>query len=183
MELRLLKQIELDALREVVIGHESWETFDVSRIETENSVYFSMTLRKLDSLFVNTWIPTEVDLKEYEKSFAQDTSIAAYEDGLLVGVAIGDVVEWNKTFWIREFHVRKNFHRRGIGWLMMEKMVDIARERGMRIVALETQNTNVPAIRFYQAMGFSVDSLDVSFYTNDDYEKGEMAIFMKRKLI
>jgi hypothetical protein len=31
-------------------------------------------------------------------------------------------------------------------------------------------------------MGFEIDALDLSYYTNQDVEEGEVAIFMKRKL-
>ena len=49
---------------------------------------------------------------------------------------------------------------------------------GMRVIVCETQNTNVPAIRFYQRMGFTLDGIDLSFYETID----EVAFFMKRKV-
>lgn len=49
-------------------------------------------------------------------------------------------------------------------------------------INLETQNTNVNAIRFYRRSGFEIEGIDLSYYTNDDVEGGEVAIFMKRKL-
>jgi ribosomal protein S18 acetylase RimI-like enzyme len=45
---------------------------------------------------------------------------------------------------------------------------------------LETQATNVPAIRFYMALGFAVVGLDLSLYGNDDAARGEVALFMAR---
>ena len=63
----------------------------------------------------------------------------------------------------------------------MERVAEIAKAEGLRILVCETQNTNVPAIDFYRRVGFEVDSVDLSYYTNSDVE-GEVAIFMKRKL-
>lgn len=46
----------------------------------------------------------------------------------------------------------------------------------------ETQTTNTPAIQFYRALGFVIDGLDLSLYTNHDREHGEVAIFIRRQL-
>jgi ribosomal protein S18 acetylase RimI-like enzyme len=46
----------------------------------------------------------------------------------------------------------------------------------------ETQNTNVPAITFYRRVGYEIDGVDLSYYTNRDMTDFEVAIFMKRKL-
>jgi ribosomal protein S18 acetylase RimI-like enzyme len=46
----------------------------------------------------------------------------------------------------------------------------------------ETQDTNQPAIAFYRAVGFEIEAVDLSYYTNHDLAGGEVAIFMKRKL-
>ena len=54
---------------------------------------------------------------------------------------------------------------------------------GLRAVVCETQNTNVGAIRFYRRLGFTLDGVDVSHYTNHDMEPGgTVAVFMKRRL-
>ena len=31
-------------------------------------------------------------------------------------------------------------------------------------------------------LGFRVEGVDISFYSNDDYPEGEIAVFMKRRL-
>jgi ribosomal protein S18 acetylase RimI-like enzyme len=64
----------------------------------------------------------------------------------------------------------------------MEAVINQAKDSGLRIVSCETQNTNVPAIRFYQRMGFQIEALDLSLYTNHDFPEGEIAIWMKRKI-
>jgi ribosomal protein S18 acetylase RimI-like enzyme len=64
----------------------------------------------------------------------------------------------------------------------METLADHARSQHLRLLACETQSTIVPAIRFYRALGFVLDGLDLSLYTNQDYPDGEIAIFMKRCL-
>ena len=38
------------------------------------------------------------------------------------------------------------------------------------------------AIQIYRQLGFRVEGVDLSYYTNEDYPDGEIAIFMKRRL-
>lgn len=65
----------------------------------------------------------------------------------------------------------------------MEALADRARKADLRIMVCETQNTNVPAIEFYRKVSFEVEGIDLSYYSNNDVTNGEVAIFMKKKLI
>ena len=58
--------------------------------------------------------------------------------------------------------------RRALAW---------ARSENLRGVLLETQTNNMPACRFYQAMGFKLCGIDDHFYSNDDIGAKEVAIF------
>ena len=46
----------------------------------------------------------------------------------------------------------------------------------------ETQNTNVPAIHFYRSVGFELEGVDLSYYANDDFPDGQIAVFMKKRV-
>ncbi len=109
-------------------------------------------------------------------------SLAAYDGDQMVGIAITEQRRWNRSLWVWEFHVAEAYRGRGIGTRLMQAVIETARQAGLRVVALETQSSNVPAIRFYRKCGFVIDGLDLSFYTNDDVQKDEVAVFMKNKL-
>jgi ribosomal protein S18 acetylase RimI-like enzyme len=64
----------------------------------------------------------------------------------------------------------------------MQLVCATAKRAGCRVVVCETQNTNVPAIDFYRKVGFEIGGIDLSYYSNEDVENGEVAIFMKRKI-
>ena len=64
----------------------------------------------------------------------------------------------------------------------MECVAEAASRAGFRIIVCETQNTNPTAIKVYRKLGFRVEGVDISFYSNHDYPEGEIAIFMKRRL-
>ena len=53
----------------------------------------------------------------------------------------------------------------------------VGARRGLRGIVLETQTNNLPACRFYQAMGFKLCGIDDHFYSNDDIGVKEVAIF------
>jgi len=64
----------------------------------------------------------------------------------------------------------------------MEALAEKARKAGLRTIVCETQTTNAPAIRFYRKLGFNIEGIDLSCYSNEDFPDGEIAIFMKRRL-
>ena len=64
----------------------------------------------------------------------------------------------------------------------MDRVALHASKAGLRVLVCETQTTNVPAIDFYRSVGFEVDGIDLSYYSNDDVESGEVALFLKRRL-
>jgi ribosomal protein S18 acetylase RimI-like enzyme len=100
----------------------------------------------------------------------------------MIAIAIAEARRWNRTLWVWEFHVAPDYHYQGIGRQLMEALAEKARSADLRVMVCETQNTNVPAISFYRQVGFSIEGIDLSYYTNHDLTAGEVAIFMKRKL-
>jgi ribosomal protein S18 acetylase RimI-like enzyme len=91
------------------------------------------------------------------------------------------VAAWNSSLILHEFHIDPAYQRKGIGYRLMDALIaHTAASRQVRCIVAETQSTNVPAIQFYRRMGFVLDGIDLSYYTNDDVAHGEVAIFMKR---
>jgi len=121
-------------------------------------------------------------VKAYEWVVQQGFSLGAYDGHQMVGIAIAEKVDWNRSLWVWEFGVAETHRRRGIGRRLMEALADEAKEAGLRIMVCETQNTNVPAIAFYRKVGFEIEGIDLSYYSNSDMTEGEVAIFVKRKL-
>jgi ribosomal protein S18 acetylase RimI-like enzyme len=177
--IRSLETIDLETLKRLIRGYVSPEKYRVSREETEAKVVFSLDLVRLEKPYIKHY---DLDpLEDYQKIISMGFSLAAYEDEQLVALSLARPQPWNGSLWIHEFHVLEACQGKGIGRQLMEASAQKARDAGMRILFCETQNTNVPAIRFYRRMGFSIDAIDLSLYTNEDYPDGEIALFMKRK--
>ena len=180
IEIRKLEQLRRGDLH-IVDGYVSNDRYQVSKTETADEFCFILKRQKLDEPYVKRWSFSKEDFKNYSELVNQSLSLGAYDAGQLVGIAISEEIEWNRSLWIREFGIAESYRRKGVGGQLMDQVVEVAKAEGLRILVCETQNTNVPAIDFYRSVGFEVDGVDLSYYTNRDVE-GEVAVFMKRKL-
>jgi len=180
IEIRPLIEFDSITLRELMSGYTSPAIYQVTKSEDEEHTVISMELENLETSYVKQWNYTNDELDQYRKLLKEGLSIGAYDGDELVGIAIVEKKTWNRTLWVWEFHVHHNHHNKGIGRQMMEQLVVIGRKVGCRVIVCETQNTNVPAIRFYRKVGFEVGAIDLSYYTNSDMINFEVAVFMKR---
>jgi ribosomal protein S18 acetylase RimI-like enzyme len=89
---------------------------------------------------------------------------------------------WNNRMRIWEFLVAEDFRKQGIGTLLMNHAVLIAKQKGARMLVLETQTNNVTAIDFYLRFGFDIIGLDTAAYSDDDVGKREVRLEMGMKL-
>jgi ribosomal protein S18 acetylase RimI-like enzyme len=90
--------------------------------------------------------------------------------------------KWNNRMRVWEFLVEDGFRRRGIGTLLMKKAVRIAKDKGARMLVLETQTNLVRAIDFYEALGFEFVGLDTAAYSNEDVDKKEVRLELGLRL-
>jgi GNAT superfamily N-acetyltransferase len=65
-----------------------------------------------------------------------------------------------------DIRVGYDYRRRGVGRALIEAAVTWSRARGLVRMKIETQNTNVTACRFYQAMGARLGGVERFAYTN-----------------
>lgn len=95
----------------------------------------------------------------------------------IVGVLDVEEEAWRETAWIWNIMLDVDARGAGIGREMINHTIGWARRRNLRALLLETQSNNVPACRFYLRMGFQLVGINTLFYTNQDLEKGEVALF------
>ena len=180
IEIRPLTEVNSTILRKLISGYTSSAVYQVTKSEDEKHTSISMELKNLETPYVKQWNTTDDEINYYRKLIKEELSIGAYDGDKQVGLAIAEKNAWNRTLLVWEFHVHPDYHNKGVGRQMMEKLVNIGRETDCRVIVCETQNTNVPAIRFYRKVGFEVGAIDLSYYTNSDMTNFEVAVFMKR---
>lgn len=128
-----------------------------------------------------------VPVPRYEKSYAwEDLSghpgapgkavFLAYLDGSVAGRVV--VSEgWNRYAWVEDIAVDARRRKAGVGRALMDRVVAWAVERGLPGIRAETQSTNVPACKFYEACGFHLGGFDRDLYRGLDEATTEVALF------
>lgn len=170
----------IDSLRNLISGYVSHEKYEVAWEDGQDVSYFRLQLVPLKAAYVKHF---ELEGTDYYRDIVTaGLSLAAYEAGVPIAIALSTIQEWNQSFWLHEFHVTERWRGHGIGRLLMDAVKTTARVNACRTVVCETQTTNVPAIRFYRKMNFRVEAIDMTLYSNDDFPDREIALFMKCRL-
>ena len=183
IDIRQLEQLKLEDLQNLVIGYTSNTSYRVSKTDSGERFALTLELVPLPQPFVKRYDHLDREtLEHYRKVPAFGFSYGAFDKEQCVGIALAEPRHWNMSLWVWELHVAESHRRRGIGQRLVGALADKAREAGLRTVVCETQNTNVTAIGFYRRVGFQIEGIDISYYTNEDFPDGEIAVFMKLRL-
>lgn len=177
-----LQEITLADLQRLVIGYTSPERYVVRRLEKAGLLQFALQREPLAKPYVKFWDLDEETISICRRAAASGFSYAAYDHGQMVGLILAEAQDWNRSLWVWEFDVAESHRRQGIGRRLISHVAESAVQGGLRVLVCETQNTNLPAIDFYRSLGFELDGIDLSYYTNQDVTEGEVAFFMKLKL-
>lgn len=179
-EIRRLAELDAVLLRELICGYTTTAVYAVTKAETPELTRIELRLQPLDRPLEKRYPePDEAEVARYAALAAEGHCFGAFAEGRCVGIALTEPQAWNRSLWVHELHVAPERRGRGLGRGLLEAAGAHARELGMRCVECETQTTNTAAIAFYRAMGFTLDGVDLSLYTNEDRERGEVAVYMK----
>lgn len=152
--------------------------------------HYALTLearaRSVRATLRYTPFPREVEKASestlFEPHVEEPRVFAARVGGREVGWLEIGFERWNRRVRVWELLVDEGHRGRGIGRALMGKAEEVARRLGARMIILETQSCNVPAILFYRALGFEIVGFDATCYGNDDVVRGEVRIEMGRFL-
>lgn len=182
--IRRLTSLALADLKRVASGYSCDSKYLVNYADSQGHTSFELRLVALPTPFVKAYDHFDDEsLERYGPALGSGFSCGAFEDDALVGLAIAEPDRWNRSVWVWEFHVAESYRRKGIGGRLMEYVALQAKREGLRSIVCETQNTNAIAIEAYRRLGFRVEGVDISHYSNDDYPDGEIAVFMKRRVL
>jgi ribosomal protein S18 acetylase RimI-like enzyme len=184
IDIRPIAQLNPDDLKRLVTGYTSDAKYQISKKESDQKFVLALELIPLQQPYRRRYDHLDNEtLGRYRRVPAHGFSFGAYDVDQCVGITLAEPRHWNKSLWVWELHVAETHRRRGAGRRLVQALVEKARAVGLRTVVCETQNTNLPAMRFYRKMGFHIEGIDLSYYSNDDFPDGEIAIFMKKRLV
>ena len=134
-----------------------------------------------ESITVRPMVMTDVDgvMAVEHDSFLTPWSRSAFEEELaqnrlaryIVAVENGEIVGYAGTWLvINEAHVTNvavsgQRRREGIGRLLMQKLMELARENGMESMTLEVRVSNAAARHLYDQMGFVAAGIRKNYYS------------------
>lgn len=98
---------------------------------------------------------------------------------------IGHIVlrrDWNRYAFIEDIGVSRSARRQGVGTALIYRAGEWAKKNGLQGLALETQDTNLLACRFYAKCGFTIGAVNTMLYRNFSKPwSDEIAIFWYMK--
>ncbi|AZA84890.1 N-acetyltransferase [Chryseobacterium lactis] len=173
MEIKKLQKLAVNS--SLNWGHNGYTTdriYSVSSIEYAGS--FEFTIREKSLSYTKVWETGSEDIDELNLLIEKGQSFGAYHKDELVGWIICEQRTWNNSFYIENILIDEKYRRQGIGIMLIKNAIKEARRLNCRVIELETQNTNYPAIQFYRRMGFNITGLNTRLYENSE----EIALFM-----
>lgn len=102
------------------------------------------------------------------------TIFLAYSDTECVGQIVLKR-DWNRYAFIEDLCVAKSTRGQGIGTALIQKAVEWAKKSDLKGLALETQDNNLLACRFYAKCGFVIGGVNTMLYRN--FNNDELAVF------
>lgn len=100
------------------------------------------------------WLDEDTQLKEPEalKLERDHISIGVQEDNKIIGWLSGSI--FFNAMHVELFAVDSTVRSKGIGGKLLEKAIEIAKEKKLHFITLETMSFNAP--KFYQKHGFEI---------------------------
>ncbi|MBM4355785.1 MAG: GNAT family N-acetyltransferase [Deltaproteobacteria bacterium] len=139
--------------RKPVVEVRSMELDDVANVFHLGEKLFTAT--SVPNLY-RTWDEFEV-VNLYQTD--TDTCLVAEVDEVLAGFALGTVIEKNRSSWTYGYlvwlGVDPKFQRFGVASRLFRRFHELMLEQGARIIMVDTEMDNVPALRFFRKMGFN----------------------------
>jgi streptothricin acetyltransferase len=177
---------DVTRLTEIDANFESPMFLDVVKETDGMNVGWRLVARPLDPPFRCTDYDFDAQEREHIHRRREEGDglwlVAERADGRLVGMVDAQHQTWREAGWLWNIAVDRSARGQGLGRALMGRVLAWGRRRGLRAIMLETQTNNWPACRFYRRYGFVLTGLDDHFYTNDDVENREVALFWTYEL-
>jgi [ribosomal protein S18]-alanine N-acetyltransferase len=123
--------------------------------------------------FATPWSEKDFLNELYNKSAL--TEVAAFEDNIIGYICMNYHLHESQ---ILNLAVHPDFRRRGVATILMDGTIRELKKRGCFFVHLKVRVSNTGAQKFYELLGFKVESTRKKYYDNPD----EDALVLMRRL-
>lgn len=178
--IRPLTLADIERLPEMELNFQAEAHLAVEKTVAGLNVTWRLVERPLVPPFISVDYNIDAqDQAEIRQRLAENDGLylVAEHAGRLVALLDLEREHWRDTGQVWNIVVHRPYRRQGLGTRLMRRAIRWARHQGLRALALETQTNNLPACRFYQKLGFQLCGLDDHFYSNEDIDLNEVALF------
>lgn len=130
----------------------------------------------IDLEYQNFDYPYPPDVINFLYESYRDTFLVVEKDKDVIGFAIGIIQK--KEGHILVIAIRDDCKKKGIGTLLMEKLIDVYKKKGITRLKLEVRASNVAALSMYKNLGFKITNRLKHYYEN-----GEDGLLLKREIL
>jgi ribosomal protein S18 acetylase RimI-like enzyme len=169
---------------------------ELDRVEDRRAIEAIETAFDTDSIFEHVGRERAIELVErkLDRTLAKRYSIrevfapwaswergwVAEHDGAVRGFATVEHEPWHQRLVLWFLYIDAGFRQRGLGRALLAQVEAHGREVGATHVWLETSNVNVPGVRAYNRLGYTLCGADALYYGS--YMPGETAIYLAKTL-
>ena len=162
----------------IPVSYTSEYYYDIRIDKKDDGFIIPIIKKKFDKPFTHLPSDGEYPDRLYEDWWENAEAYGIVVDNKLLGAIEICPEEWSHRLLITELFVDESIRKLGYGRKLIELAKNIAKERGYRVLMLETQSSNVKAVDFYMHMGFTLIGFDTCCYTNKDIERKEVRFNM-----
>lgn len=156
--------------------------YEIVRQLKDKDITFSLQYKEIKKGFeVKFYSNSSIESENFNKLIKEGNSFGAYYENKLIGFVISEKRTWNNSLWIEMIQVAKDHRGQGIGSKLLKALEIQAASENFRIIDIETQNTNIPAVNFYRKNGYEVTGLNLALY-DPDKVNDDIAIFLAKNL-
>ena len=131
---------------------ENMNKYNLTEIKSYKNIL--QTIKRFDSEFIPSITRRIPDLQNYVRKLADNAVVyTAIDNHEIIGFIAFYANNGNFSF-IALIAVLKSYRKRGIGQILIEKCLEISKNRHISKVQLEVLKDNVQAIKFYEKLGF-----------------------------
>lgn len=165
------RKTDRTAVEAIDTSFETDTVFDL--VTTERRI--DLVERRLDAPLVKRYSIAEV----FAHWARWQTGWVADDDGVR-GFATVEHEAWNARLTLWFLYIAPAWRRRGVGRAVLHRVEAYGREVGASHVWIETSSVNVPGVRAYERLGYSLCGADRTHY--GPYMPDETAIFLAKTL-
>lgn len=180
IEIKPIKSIKLDDIKSMGFnGYRTNKIYLINQINEGSSIKIEIKNHKLNEDYTKEWKDPKSSMKYFEDIINQGYSLGVYKDKKLIGFSLMSYYGWNNSMWIENIRISEKHQGKSIGKKLIKEIKKISKRKKARILGLETQSTNYPAIQFYKSCGFSISGVDFVRYPQRENDLEQVAILMK----